>query len=164
MEKDLEYLLYGSTLLLGIGCCSLAILHRGNTHFDHNKGITVAKGNGVASKIIKKFPKYSRISPVVDHTLAGIGLPAVIAGASGLMIQGSLDILSNETRSYDNYDLMRPYKAGVLMYWATEAAWEGFTLIKRKMQVGANEFMQYATDVSVPLMFLYAADNVTKMI
>lgn len=66
--------------------------------------------------------------------------------------------------SHDNYVLMLPYKAGAISYLGTSVVWESFTLVKRKMQVGSNELMQYVTDISTPLLFLYVADNIINIV
>ena len=65
-----------SLVLAGAG---LAALNRGPIKFDEKRKVTVSLGYGLSNKIIKKFPEYSKISPIVDHLFVDIGMTCMIA-------------------------------------------------------------------------------------
>ena len=160
MEDLAQYQLYGSSLVLGAMTALMALKHRGDDEFDTERGVSVAKGNGISSKIIKKCPSYSKVSPTIDHVLAGVSLPAATAGGLGLL---QTPIFAMDNKPVSEFALMLPFYMGCVGYWAMEGIWETKTYFARNKKLSESDIGQIAADVSVPAMFLYAADCITKM-
>lgn len=164
MTVTLEYLqhtgsiMYGTSIALGLALWKLGAAHRGHFTHDSKRGVNIAQGDGIASKIIKKHPRYAKISPLVDHVIAAVGSCAGIGGIGGAAITAGA--YADKTVQLQDVTLMTPYLLSAGLYVLLELGWEAKTAIKRKK----IDIAQCVTDVTSSVLFLYAANAVSKLL
>ena len=150
---DNSIAVYGASMVAGAGFFLAALKHRGSSRYDSRRGISVADGNGLASEIIKKHPKYAIISPGVDHLLAGVGFTAGLAGLLG--------IIQNVGHSGNNF--MSPFYFAATANVAKEAVAEFQSQLRRGGKIGWGDILQYVADVVSSGLVVGVASKLPKI-
>ena len=144
---DLESIVYGLSIATSIACGVIGIKHRGDDRYSKLRKINISDGSGWSAKIIKKFPKYSVLSPVVDHVMAGVGLTLGIGGIMGIIYSDPI---------LDNPPIKSFYHAAY-SYWVLSGLWELDNLNRRK---DFSDGLQILADVATPVAVLYGMSQI----
>ncbi len=161
---DPETLYYCGTIAAGIGLGVLALKHRGTFSEDEEtEQWLVSEGDGLSARIIELFPGYSWCSPIVDHLLSGVAMPAFVGGILGLAVKAGERIIGT------HIDPRMPYYISTIGYIALNVLYELDSvniLHKRKdipegyrRKAGLNDYMQMGADIAAPAFFLHITEK-----
>ena len=139
--ESLEHLAYSylQTGILGAAALYFVEKHRGKDNYDKNRNVNVADGTGISAKIIKKFPSYAKMSPSIDHLLAGFGM-SMFGGFLGAM---SLDFKNLEKL---HTPALKPYILLAGYYIAVQALQTSFSLYRRRNNITLDDASQIMCD------------------
>jgi hypothetical protein len=129
-------------IVAGGAMIATAVKNRGT--YSYRNGVHVSCGDGWSAKIIKKFKGYGKLSPHVDHVLAGAGYASVFCGCASLYGASNHDSLA--------YKMI--ITAIPLAYSAYHLWWEAYSVARRKksgQNYGIADLTQVAIDLSVPI-------------
>ncbi len=110
MSIPLEFIVYGTSVAVGIGSAAIIHWHRG--YYEKVEGVSIADGEGFSSRLRKKLPEgmkklYSEISSGLEHFFFGLGITAGYAGVAGLVAS-----TANYLFNGPGIDMMVPYYIG----------------------------------------------------
>ncbi|MFA6072504.1 MAG: hypothetical protein WC758_00125 [Candidatus Woesearchaeota archaeon] len=136
-----DIIINGTSAIVGAACVASICLNRGDTYFDEKRKIMVSVGNGLSTKIIKKFPNYKHVSSSIDHFLEGFGGTLLIGGALGLGYTLLKDYISLDLEP------IVPYYLGAASLTFKKIQWDTLSTFKRMQTYTLNDKLQMVADV-----------------
>lgn len=161
MDEVGKVILYGGSVATGAALYILGILHRGTEKPSSARFVNISDGNGLSSKIIKFYPNYRHLSPIVDHLVAGIGATAAVGGALGLA-QVSIDKL------YQFFYRNAMIKTDeILPFLAAGAGWAMLEIyrdaeISKKRRMTINDILQHVAFIAGSSATVYAIYQIVR--
>lgn len=145
---------YAANAAIGAAGAGLVLLHRGTFHYDNQRKVNVADGNGLSAKIINLFPRYRYLSPAIDHIVQGVCFPYAVGGAVGF---GNL--LLGNILGADSDTLFRLFNPNMIypLAWlvASGAAVTSAIYFTQGRKTDMSDFLQSASDIASILVSGY---------
>ena len=133
-----------SVIGTGLATGLFGLMHRGRYDYDEKRRVNVARGDGLAQKIGKYFPKYKTVAPAIDHFAASVAVTTVGGG----VIAAELHLLG----ATDPMQFIVGYGLAVCFYAGNEGCWEVRELSSRKKDIG--DYLQVTADLAAPVAVL----------